>query len=277
MVAKTYRDKLLDPRWQKVRLKVFERDEWACKSCGASTSTLHVHHKDYIQGREPWDYPLENFLTLCERCHGRERTERYGLEKALLAELKKSGVLVGHLEGVAAKLIAENSGEFQEALAAFLDGFKLVFDHDWDLTKSRLAEDSSHWYISKDGTFLRPKVRDESNNWANRGSLLDSYRNLLEVMKGCKCPSSHSSRMSPLSKKTISRSLRSTHRPLPEYEGRYLRDDWVSEWTFRAISWNFGDTSSRHGSKAGNTRCRRAGSRLSPQVQNYLRFMAELG
>lgn len=68
----TYSQKLRDPRWQKVRLQVFGRDGWKCQQpdCVSRSETpLAVHHKTYQRGREPWDYPLENFLTLCEKCH----------------------------------------------------------------------------------------------------------------------------------------------------------------------------------------------------------------
>jgi len=30
----TYKEKLLDPRWQKKRLEVLERDGWACRALG---------------------------------------------------------------------------------------------------------------------------------------------------------------------------------------------------------------------------------------------------
>jgi hypothetical protein len=35
-----YSDKLKDPRWQKKRLEVFERDGWCCQCCGDSESPL---------------------------------------------------------------------------------------------------------------------------------------------------------------------------------------------------------------------------------------------
>ena len=60
---RTYAEKLRDPRWQRMRLKVFERDDWTCTSCGDSKTTLHVHHKLYEPGKEPWEYPLECLLT----------------------------------------------------------------------------------------------------------------------------------------------------------------------------------------------------------------------
>jgi hypothetical protein len=64
-----YQTKLQDPRWQKNRLLVLERDDWSCTKCQDNSTTLHVHHIKYEPGKEPWDYPLSNFVTLCADCH----------------------------------------------------------------------------------------------------------------------------------------------------------------------------------------------------------------
>lgn len=69
MAKKTYSEKLKDPRWQKMRLKVMNRDKFRCKLCKDDTTTLNVHHLSYEGGCEPWEYPLSNFETLCEHCH----------------------------------------------------------------------------------------------------------------------------------------------------------------------------------------------------------------
>ena len=37
---------------------------------------LHVHHKQYLAQREPWEYPLENLITYCENCHEGQHAER---------------------------------------------------------------------------------------------------------------------------------------------------------------------------------------------------------
>lgn len=65
-----YRKKLLDPRWQRVRLRVFERDGWACVACGETTRTLHVHHLAYRAGQAPWEAHPDTLATLCALCHG---------------------------------------------------------------------------------------------------------------------------------------------------------------------------------------------------------------
>ena len=36
---------------------------------GINFATLHVHHKLYIENREPWQYKDENLITLCSDCH----------------------------------------------------------------------------------------------------------------------------------------------------------------------------------------------------------------
>jgi glutaredoxin len=64
-----YIEKLKDPRWQKKRLKIFERDDWQCTHCHSTEKTLHVHHIDYEKGLEPWEYKDEMLQTLCEECH----------------------------------------------------------------------------------------------------------------------------------------------------------------------------------------------------------------
>src|SRR5437588_3361400 len=109
MAGKTYSDKLRDPRWQKMRLKVFERDDWTCQSCRDTTTTLHVHHKEYLGGADPWDHPMSCLVTLCQRCHDREWGERNVLEHRLLAEMRRGGIFAKDLEGLAARLLARNS------------------------------------------------------------------------------------------------------------------------------------------------------------------------
>lgn len=65
----TYSEKLQSPKWQKKRLEIFERDKWQCCRCGNNVSQLHVHHKTYEFGKDPWDYTDQNFMTVCEKCH----------------------------------------------------------------------------------------------------------------------------------------------------------------------------------------------------------------
>jgi len=66
-IKKTYSELLKDPRWQRKRLEVFNRDNFTCLMCGSDEETLHVHHEKYC--KNPWEVGLEHLQTLCFRCH----------------------------------------------------------------------------------------------------------------------------------------------------------------------------------------------------------------
>lgn len=78
--------------------------------------------------------------------------------------------------------------ELEEAISKFITSFELVFDNDWEMTKGCISNDT---LIGDNGTFIHPDVSDESNNWWNRGGLLDAYRHLLEVMDKNSIPHSN--------------------------------------------------------------------------------------
>lgn len=69
MSRESYREALLDPRWQKKRLEIFQRDGFKCRWCGVENLTLHVHHFKY--GDNPWDGDDEDKVTMCAECHRR--------------------------------------------------------------------------------------------------------------------------------------------------------------------------------------------------------------
>lgn len=82
-MATTYREKLLDPRWQRRRLEILGRSDFHCESCGDGTQTLHVHHRRYVKGREPWEYEDHELVTLCASCHSQDHDAREMLDLAL--------------------------------------------------------------------------------------------------------------------------------------------------------------------------------------------------
>ncbi|REK40916.1 MAG: HNH endonuclease [Actinobacteria bacterium] len=82
-MAKTYREKLIDPRWQKKRLEVLELYGWACAWCGSESKGLHVHHSLYMRGRDPWDYPPDQLVALCFECHDLAEVKRNELLAAV--------------------------------------------------------------------------------------------------------------------------------------------------------------------------------------------------
>jgi len=85
MASKSYSEKLKDPRWQKKRLQVFERDNWCCTNCGVKENSLHVHHRKYESYNEPWNEPLNNLATLCESCHKETHKNKKLMKSAILS------------------------------------------------------------------------------------------------------------------------------------------------------------------------------------------------
>lgn len=63
----TYSEKLKDPRWQRKRLEILNRDNWKCTNCGNDKLTLHVHHEKYFG--EPWEIDNSKLKTICHKCH----------------------------------------------------------------------------------------------------------------------------------------------------------------------------------------------------------------
>jgi len=83
----TYAQKLKDPRWQKKRLEILSRDNFACWWCNDNKSTLHVHHESYI-GDNPWDTPDYCLRTLCEECHQVNHLTFSPLETILITTIR---------------------------------------------------------------------------------------------------------------------------------------------------------------------------------------------
>jgi len=79
--------------------------------------------------------------------------------------------------------------DLESALVNFMTSFEMVFDEDWEYTMLTMGmEDSLSDYViadfyTKGGTFLNPKVPDESNNWFHRGWLLAAHRKLIHEME----------------------------------------------------------------------------------------------
>lgn len=66
-----YETLLLRREWQRKRLHILNRDNHTCQNCFCDETyrPLHVHHKHYIIGCDPWEYKDSELVTLCEECH----------------------------------------------------------------------------------------------------------------------------------------------------------------------------------------------------------------
>lgn len=62
-----YKKKLLNPKWQRKRLEILDRDDFTCTVCGDTETELQIHHKKYTG--EPWQANSDDLTTLCSHCH----------------------------------------------------------------------------------------------------------------------------------------------------------------------------------------------------------------
>lgn len=88
-----YAATLTDPRWQRKRLEIFQRDNFACLECSVTTKTLHVHHLSYKPDTQPWEYPDDNFQTLCWECHEKKGDKKFPKKAEINILLNPIGAL----------------------------------------------------------------------------------------------------------------------------------------------------------------------------------------
>lgn len=69
--------------------------------CAETEITLNVHHRYYEDGKEPWEYPIQSLVTLCEECHEAE-TESMKSTVATLLKTLKSQFYSGDIITIAA-------------------------------------------------------------------------------------------------------------------------------------------------------------------------------
>lgn len=90
----TYAEKLADVRWKRRRDDLLRRSNYTCAECAAplvsGTMDLQVHHVCYIACLDPWDYPDELLLVVCDYHH----RERQAIEQAIYVEVGR------HLAGL---------------------------------------------------------------------------------------------------------------------------------------------------------------------------------
>lgn len=117
----TYSEKLKDPRWQKKRLEIFQRDNFKCSCCSLDKTQLQVHHVEYLPSFTPWEYPNDMLITLCETCHTKEQ-HRFRHENLLLRSLKMKGFLADDI--LALSIIIETQTQFTDSIKRSIKKFR---------------------------------------------------------------------------------------------------------------------------------------------------------
>ena len=95
MTKQEWFDLFKHPEWQKKRLKVLERDEFACVRCGDNKATLNVHHTFYWDKEDempPWEYNNNSLVTLCDDCHDIEHQYIYNARMKLIRNVSHHGL-----------------------------------------------------------------------------------------------------------------------------------------------------------------------------------------
>ena len=121
MSKPSYPELLQDPRWQRKRLEILERDGFECTNCGDTKASLHVHHQLY-DWRSPWEYENETLVTLCADCHKKQTALSRQLRVAL-SRLDSSAVagVLGYVNGLIA--MKETTERFEALDYDWLCGF----------------------------------------------------------------------------------------------------------------------------------------------------------
>ena len=96
-----YAELLRNPRWRERREEILFLDDYTCRDCFDTESTLHVHHIYYEKGHFPWEYPDNLLITLCYGCHEIEHERQKKLiGTRMFKELQLIGFRAKHHEWV---------------------------------------------------------------------------------------------------------------------------------------------------------------------------------
>lgn len=101
MNKKSYSEKLRDPRWQKMRLEILQRDNWTCQKCEDAETELQIHHKYYVGWNDPWECDPNTLVTLCKHCHEEEEGCK-GMQDKLINTFLDIGFFNGEMDYFAA-------------------------------------------------------------------------------------------------------------------------------------------------------------------------------
>lgn len=135
-----YSEKLKDPRWQQKRLRIMERDGWACVHCKAKSRNLQVHHTMYA--KDPWSVEDEFLITLCDDCHEELHENEKGAKHALAMILARSTQASGAKLARDLAVIADHMAKTGSAMPEYEITLKGCFQH---MAETRWMEAAQIW------------------------------------------------------------------------------------------------------------------------------------
>ncbi len=143
----TYTNKLRSPEWQKKRLKILQRDNWACCKCADRTTTLNVHHLKY--SGDPWETEESDLITLCEDCHMIVSEWKIDLLKDEFTSFK-----IPNIEGYFVCAIYENGIIIYKKDA---ENFKIIFKTPHKYLKNIIQHVINYWLLTGNENLLIDK------------------------------------------------------------------------------------------------------------------------
>jgi len=135
-----YSEKLKDPRWQKTRLRVMERDGWRCVHCRDTGNNLQVHHTMYA--KDPWSVDDQFLITLCEDCHHDLHENEKGAKHALAMILARSNKAAGNKLAHDLAVIADDMVKSGSVTPEYEITLKGCFQH---MAETRWMEAARIW------------------------------------------------------------------------------------------------------------------------------------
>lgn len=84
----SYKQQLLDPRWQRRRLEFCQLKNWRCEDCDSTIKTLEVHHCIYLRGTMLWNYPDHLLRLCCCDCHEERQAQEEACHSAVACLLR---------------------------------------------------------------------------------------------------------------------------------------------------------------------------------------------
>lgn len=145
------------PEWKRKRAAVLAESP-RCEKCGKKSPPLAVHHRRYIFGLKPWEYPDDVYMVVCNgRCHLEADEDRE--EQELNAKNERAYGWQGELgrfyrrpRGTQARMLRDHKVEFTAWLTR--EG---IIHGEWDWEAKPLW---FLWNALSDG-FLAARKRDD--------------------------------------------------------------------------------------------------------------------
>jgi hypothetical protein len=165
------------------QMTLFDRHEMKSliRTINSSNKDTQIAEEVLNEVFDVWWPKLESKVNAILNQDDVEPVEKLRGEREILEEILDLSRSLAKVQGLDST--PKNQAKFYGLVSEFLMNFSLVFDVDWEHTRLSLGDNIPDFVISKSGTFISPRVRDEANNWSSRGALLHSYRELISFIR----------------------------------------------------------------------------------------------